>query len=303
MSLSRFLGLLSKPAIHPARLAFPTDNMSHRGGSLESIENTLTGFRKSAAMGVDLLEMDIYMTKDGQCVVFHDSDLGRLCGLPGKKISDFEFEELPTLLVPSFLSDIRDELLKDKDSVKIPLFEDVLREFPTYPMQIDVKEGSEEMVIKVGNLIKQYKRENQTVWGSFRSDVNQFCHKNFSDSIPLFFSFRRFMFSYLLSYLRITHWMEYRESALICPDHPLFMRRLWFEDLNRLGISVILWGSGPDAKAGGAPGGGVNSVAKFEALKRVGVNGICTDAPSLLRKWLKEHGPLDKVDRFRGKIE
>ncbi|KAJ3057666.1 hypothetical protein HDU99_007199, partial [Rhizoclosmatium hyalinum] len=73
--------------------------------------------------------MDIYMTKDGQCVVFHDSDLGRLCGLPGKKISDFEYKELPRLVVPDALKHLEQELNADVDARRIPLFEEVLKEF------------------------------------------------------------------------------------------------------------------------------------------------------------------------------
>ncbi|KAJ3290700.1 Lysophospholipase D gdpd1 [Rhizoclosmatium sp. JEL0117] len=291
--LHRFFPWIKQPAAIAPKLGFTCGLMSHRGGSLESIENTLTGFRKSAKLDVDLLEMDIYMTKDGQCVVFHDSDLGRLCGLPGKKISDFEYRDLPPLLVPSALRSIESELNSDADARRIPLFEQVLKEFPTYPMQVDVKEGSEEMVIKVGNLIKSYKKESTTVWGSFRHPQNQHCTKH-HPSIPLFFSFPRAALSYTLSYLGVPHWMRYRESALIVPDHPWLLKRWWFEDLNRMGINVIVWGRGRD---GGGPGGGVNTVEKFERILQSGANGICTDRPTLLKEWLKDN-PLDKVDRF-----
>ncbi|KAJ3390653.1 Lysophospholipase D gdpd1 [Entophlyctis sp. JEL0112] len=106
--------------------------MSHRGGSLERIENTLPAFRHSAEMEVDILEMDVYLTKDGKCVVFHDDDLGRLCGLPGKKISDFYYRDLPPLLVPGALSHIAEQLNSDPDGRRIPLFEEVLDEFLEY---------------------------------------------------------------------------------------------------------------------------------------------------------------------------
>ncbi|KAI9344013.1 PLC-like phosphodiesterase [Obelidium mucronatum] len=292
--ISKLFALFTKP-IRAKKLRFSSEIMSHRGGSLESIENTLAGFRKSANLGVDLLEMDIYMTKDGKCVVFHDRDMGRLCGLSGKKISDFNYDELPPLIIPSALSHIAGELNADSDARRIPLFEEVLREFPQYPMQVDVKEGSEELVITVGNLIRKYKREDNTVWGSFRDNVNNHCYNHFSTSIPLFFSMRRAAFSYVLSFLGVPHWMKYRESALICPNIPWLMKRSWFADLNRLGISVIVWGRGRD---GGGPGGGVNTSKNFELIRKSGANGICTDRPTFLKAWLQEHGPLEKVDRF-----
>ncbi|KAJ3417449.1 hypothetical protein HDV05_003313 [Chytridiales sp. JEL 0842] len=152
-----------------AKLQFPHALMSHRGGSLERVENTLPAFRFSAnVLKVDLLELDVYMTKDGHPVVFHDSDLGRLCGIPDKKISQYNYKDLPPLLIPEKLKDVT-EVIEDPESRRIPLLKELLDEFPKYPMQIDVKEGSEEMVIKVGNLIRAYSRESQTVWGSFHS--------------------------------------------------------------------------------------------------------------------------------------
>lgn len=60
-------------------IRFPIAVYSHRGGPLEGFEeNTLPAFRNSARLGVDLLELDVQMTHDGQVVVFHDrcSSLG-----------------------------------------------------------------------------------------------------------------------------------------------------------------------------------------------------------------------------------
>ena len=55
------------------RIRFPIAVYSHRGGPLEGFEeNTLPAFRNSARLGVDLLELDVQMTRDGQVVVFHD---------------------------------------------------------------------------------------------------------------------------------------------------------------------------------------------------------------------------------------
>ncbi|KAJ3129243.1 hypothetical protein HK100_008740, partial [Physocladia obscura] len=239
--------------------------MSHRGGSLENVENSLTAFRHSAASfdevreGIPdaagegrakpnaqlVLEMDARLTSDGCAVVLHDSLLSRLCASP-VTVGSLAFENLPLLNVPTHISSHSE----DPDFRRIPLLEEVLKEFPTIPMQIDVKDGPEELVIKVGNLIKQYHRENITVWGSFRPDINNLCYKHFSTDIPLFFDWKRALLSYSLSWLGLTHWISYRESALICPNLSWILRRPW--------------GAGKNAKAGGAPGGGINTVEGFE---------------------------------------
>ncbi|KAJ1562329.1 Lysophospholipase D gdpd1 [Cladochytrium tenue] len=113
-----------------ARLLFPHALMSHRGGSLERVENTLPAFRRSAReLRVDLLEMDVRLTRDGRVVVCHDDDLGRLCGVPGKTVADFAYADLPPLKIPDALRD-DPSVVGDPESVRIPLLEEVLVEFP-----------------------------------------------------------------------------------------------------------------------------------------------------------------------------
>ena len=45
----------------------------------------------------DMLEMDVFLSKDKQVVVYHDDTLMRLNG-SNKKISDYNFDELPEFL-------------------------------------------------------------------------------------------------------------------------------------------------------------------------------------------------------------
>ncbi len=50
---------------------------AHRGGAGLAPENTLAAFRKALELGVDLLEMDLHVTRDGAVVVIHDDTLDR----------------------------------------------------------------------------------------------------------------------------------------------------------------------------------------------------------------------------------
>jgi glycerophosphoryl diester phosphodiesterase len=93
--------------------------MSHRGGALEAVENTMPAFRRSVEMKVDLLELDVQMTKDGIPVIFHDRTLDRMCGIAGR-ISDYLFEELPPLKIPLELKH-----LQDSESRQIPRLDQV----------------------------------------------------------------------------------------------------------------------------------------------------------------------------------
>lgn len=76
---------------------------AHRGGALERpelIENTMAAFNNAAALNVDLLELDVQLTKDSQVAVFHDSGLERMAGPQYKKktVHDFTCDELPDIV-------------------------------------------------------------------------------------------------------------------------------------------------------------------------------------------------------------
>ena len=50
---------------------------AHRGGALLWPENSLLAFRNALAMGVDFLELDVHLSRDGEVVVIHDPTLDR----------------------------------------------------------------------------------------------------------------------------------------------------------------------------------------------------------------------------------
>jgi len=51
---------------------------AHRGASGYAPENTLEAFELAARMGADGVELDVHMTRDGELVVAHDEELGRV---------------------------------------------------------------------------------------------------------------------------------------------------------------------------------------------------------------------------------
>ena len=57
--------------------AGPPAIAAHRGGARLWPENTLTAFRGAIGRGVDLVELDVHQTRDGEVVVIHDPTLDR----------------------------------------------------------------------------------------------------------------------------------------------------------------------------------------------------------------------------------
>ncbi len=119
----------------PAPLAF-----AHRGGASEAPENTLPAFERSVQLGYTYLETDVHVTADGVLVAFHDTDLSRTCGRPGI------ITELPWSDVSTARVDGREP---------IPLMEDLFEAFPDARFNIDCKSNA-----AVGALVALINRTN-----------------------------------------------------------------------------------------------------------------------------------------------
>src|ERR1035437_496086 len=70
--------------------------IAHRGNSACFPENTLESFRQGMALGVDALEFDVRLSRDGQAVVIHDPTLERTTDGTGA-VSARTLEELRRL--------------------------------------------------------------------------------------------------------------------------------------------------------------------------------------------------------------
>ena len=67
---------------------------AHRGGGENNPENTMLAFREAVTtIGVDIIESDLYLTKDGYLVYNHDSYIDETCNVNG----DISFDEVKEL--------------------------------------------------------------------------------------------------------------------------------------------------------------------------------------------------------------
>jgi glycerophosphoryl diester phosphodiesterase len=103
----------------PAPLAF-----AHRGGAAGGIENTAAAFRRAADLGYRYFETDVHATADGRLVAFHDETLDRLTDTRGR-IREMSWAQAA--------------LARVAGREPLPLFEDLLAEFPEARWNVDVK--------------------------------------------------------------------------------------------------------------------------------------------------------------------
>lgn len=74
----------------------PIVRIAHRGASADYPENTLLAFRRAVEQGVDMIELDVQLTRDGELVVLHDETLERTTSGRGA-VRDLTYAELGTL--------------------------------------------------------------------------------------------------------------------------------------------------------------------------------------------------------------
>jgi glycerophosphoryl diester phosphodiesterase len=123
------------PAPLEAPIALPRI-VAHRGASEEAPENTLRAFRRAWELGVECVELDVHVTKDGHVVVMHDETTKRIGGRD-RKIADQTLAELRELDVGSWKSPaFRGE--------RIPTLGDVLATVPKgRTLFVEIKSGPE----------------------------------------------------------------------------------------------------------------------------------------------------------------
>lgn len=97
---------------------------AHRGGASEAPENTLPAFEHAVDLGFRYLETDVHLSADGVLMAFHDPNLARTCGVDGT-IAEMTADELAEVRVDGRAS--------------IPLMAELLERFPDVRFNIDCK--------------------------------------------------------------------------------------------------------------------------------------------------------------------
>ena len=133
--------------------------IGHRGVPSLEDENTLESAKHAVALGADIVENDIYLTKDQHLVVMHDATVDRTTRSTGK------IEEMSLAQV---------QQLKSKNKAyPIPTLAEYFTTFkhnPNFVLMIEMKSANPALVAKMQDEIKKYQVENQVVTTSFNAD-------------------------------------------------------------------------------------------------------------------------------------
>lgn len=240
---------------HPGALA-----IAHRGGSLEGEENTLPAFDHAVSLGFSHVELDVHATRDGVVVIHHDPDLKRLCDDP-RRIADLDWRDV--------------QQVRTKGGAEIPRLSDLLEHHPALNVTIEAK--SDAVVAPLCDLIRRMgvsprvsigafapirtARARQELgpdllWSPAHGQVARLFARGWGLPLPL------------QDFGVVQIPAEWKGIQLVTPR---FLRAA-----HAAGVKVQVWT--------------VNDEAEMTRLLDLGVDGLMTDRPSLLREVLKARG-------------
>jgi glycerophosphoryl diester phosphodiesterase len=229
---------------------------AHRGGASDAPENTMPAFEYAVGLGYRYIETDVQVTADGVLVAFHDDDLERTCGRPGK-ISELPWNVVSTARV--------------RGEAPIPLLEDLLGAWPDLRVNIDCK--TDAAVRALASVLKRHDALDRVCVGAFsdrrvarlRAELGpELCTALGPRSVAS------------LRFARPRRLPGATAQVPIARGGITVTDRRFVERAHSLGIAVHVWT--------------VDEPTEIERLLDLGVDGIMTDRPAVLREVLERRG-------------
>ncbi|MEN0106563.1 MAG: glycerophosphodiester phosphodiesterase [Pseudomonas sp.] len=162
--------LTSKPATPPIALTSLGSAplvIAHRGGMGLWPENTLFAFERAAALDVDMLEMDVRRSRDGELVVIHDADVARTSNGTGL-VADLDLATLQQLDAGyQWTADGGTTYPYRQQGIRIPTLAEVLARYPRMAKSLEIKDNDPAAAEQLCQQLKAANQEQRVVVGSF----------------------------------------------------------------------------------------------------------------------------------------
>jgi glycerophosphoryl diester phosphodiesterase len=233
--------------------------IAHRGAHQGIPENSLPAYQIAIDLGCDFVEIDVRTTKDGQFVSVHNSTIDSYVDGKTGSVKNMTLAELKAL-------DIGEKLGVEWKNTKIPTFEEILQLCQgKIGIYLDLKEAP---VPELMELIRKYNMENDIVWYiPFQyltqiENVDQF----FGNSYPM---------PDPQSKENIKAGLEKLKTPLIATDMGELSQN-FVDEAHKYGARIFV-----DEKEG--------TVAEWGKIIRWGTEGIQTDKPAELIRYLKQN--------------
>ncbi len=138
----------------------------HRGGKGLWPENSLFAFQRASALGVDMLEMDLQLSSDGELVVIHDRTLERTTDGDGA-VAALSLAQLQALDAGyNWSADGGQSYPYRGQGIRIPSFAEVLDKLPDAPKVIEIKVPDVGIEVLLCDALQAHQQQDQVIVAS-----------------------------------------------------------------------------------------------------------------------------------------
>lgn len=255
--------------------------IAHQGGELLAPSNTMAAFTNAANMGVDVIETDLHITKDGYLVAIHDPTVDRTTNGHGK-VADMTLEDIQKLDAGYHFKDLNGNYSYRGKGVYIPAAEEMFQTFDHMRIEMEIKDDNpperiDEMASKLWALIKKYHMEDKILVASFDQNILDTFNKYAKDRVATcggkqevtkFVVFHKFFLRNLYQPHTDSFQIPIEDSGFDLTDQKLIT------GAHRRGQDISYWT--------------IDDPKEMKKLLDAGADGILTNRPDLLLKIVAE---------------
>ena len=149
--------------------------IAHQGSSLELPPNTVEAFELALNQGADIIELDIWLTKDEAWVVVHDENLLKITGI-NKNVGELNLLEINSLDAGyGFYKNNTERTSLIAKQHKIPSLEKIFKTFSDERINVEIKDSNLSGLVSLIDLINEYKMsDNILIVSSHYSVIKKF---------------------------------------------------------------------------------------------------------------------------------
>ena len=223
----------------------------------------MPAFEHAVSLGFRYLETDVHLSADGVLMAFHDPDLSRTCGIEGT-IAEMNVDELADVRVDG--------------RVSIPLMSELFERFPDARFNIDCKVDS--AAGPLAALIRRYEAIDRVCIGAFSHARLTKLRTLLGPGLLSCASPREVatlrLAGRLGGHARRVAQVPVRVGAASGPKGITVVTERFVRNSHRLGVPVHVWT--------------IDDADEMHRLLDLGVDGIMTDRPEILRDVLIARG-------------
>lgn len=254
--------------------------IGHRGAAGDHPENTLLSFEAALAAGAAILESDVHVARDGVPLLLHDETVERVCGVDWP-VADRTWTELAGLDAGTGFRTADGAQPFRGRGIGLATLEQAFERFPDARFNLEIKCAGEAVLRETLRLVARFDRADRTLLTAGDDAIMRDLRRAVAASglRPALGASLSEILAVIASALRGEPMPE-DVMALQIPaefaGRPLVTRAL-VDHAHAHGVEVHVWT--------------IDELDEIAVLLGLGVDGIVTDHPGRMARWLRDGRP------------